>query len=138
MDEKISKMGEFYRMSYLKCVLLLFGAIVLAVLTTLAVMIMQTGSYSASISSSYDYDILQNDKAINLYELYTQSTILYQLYTYPQEYSQVNPNFNASQLIKQYSAITSQNIKTILTSQVKTDLKSYKSSGQNATVYDIV
>lgn len=101
-------------------------------------MVMQTGSYSSNIRHNYDSDILQNDKAINLYELYTQSSILYQLHTYPQEYSQVNPNFNASQLIEQYSSITSQNIKTILTSQVQTDLQSYKPTGNNATVYDIV
>lgn len=92
-------MSEFYRMSYLKCISILIAVIILSIFATLAIMITSTGYYSTSILKNYDSDILQNDKAINLFELYTQSSLLYQLHTYPEEYSQINPKLNISQLI---------------------------------------
>jgi hypothetical protein len=103
INEKITKTSELYRRSYLKGILLLIGIVLLILLALLLIIIFQFASFSENIKSNYDCNIVINNKLVNLLNLYSQSSILYQLHVFPQQFYQIDPSYNLADLITDYS-----------------------------------
>lgn len=72
-------MDEFYRMSYLKGLLLIICGILIALICSLIVLPLQLNSNSSAYIKNFHNRVISNEKTINTLELFTQSAILYQI-----------------------------------------------------------
>jgi hypothetical protein len=64
IDEKMSKMSEFYRMSYLKGILVFITLLLLSLLASLIVLTIQLSNISSTRMDNYNNNIILNDKSV--------------------------------------------------------------------------
>ncbi len=114
IEEKISKMSEFYRLSYSKIMALGIAGILICFTVTLSLMSSEMSNFSTSMLKYLKLKMASNELTTNTFMLYFHSAQHYHIVNYPNHYLSIDPTYDWSVSLYALQQKVNSDIKNIL------------------------